>query len=318
MAGRCLNDIETVGVLTNSARPAIESLQEHGLGFDHLDGTPQQCLEGGRSRPRILHAVGEGTGLAILRALVSKVRTVTKIDCKEKAEAIELRITNGCVSGVQLENEDGTREALCASAVVLASGDRGGLFEWSTNPAESDGSELALEMRAGSRQPLVSEPDRGAGPVLVNKAGQLLMYGQRALEGWPPPEVVARCIIQVRIDVRETVLHAPWIGRTWLECLPTVFAACVGTGIDPRLEPIPIVPAAHFHMRGISTDTDGRTSRPRLFVVGEVACNRVHGANALGRTRIGRHCRRTTQCGRHSQRYWRRKAERYFRGGTAE
>jgi hypothetical protein len=40
-------------------------------------------------------------------------------------------------------------------------------------------------------------------------------------------------------------------------------------------------PAAHFHMRGLATDADGRTSVPGLFAAGEVACNGVHGANRL-------------------------------------
>jgi L-aspartate oxidase len=52
-------------------------------------------------------------------------------------------------------------------------------------------------------------------------------------------------------------------------------------GIDPRVQPIPVAPAAHFHMGGISVDADGRSSLPGLHAVGEVACNGVHGANRL-------------------------------------
>ena len=60
-----------------------------------------------------------------------------------------------------------------------------------------------------------------------------------------------------------------------------MFAACLGGGLDPRRQPIPIAPAAHYHMGGIWTDADGQTSLPGLYAVGECAATGVHGANRL-------------------------------------
>src|SRR6185312_11709926 len=52
-------------------------------------------------------------------------------------------------------------------------------------------------------------------------------------------------------------------------------------GIDPRVDLIPVTPAAHYMMGGVATDLCGRSSLPRLYAVGEVARTGVHGANRL-------------------------------------
>jgi L-aspartate oxidase len=71
------------------------------------------------------------------------------------------------------------------------------------------------------------------------------------------------------------------IGAHFPAEFPAVFAACMEAGIDPRVQPIPVAPAAHYHMGGIVTDADGRTSLPGLFAAGECASTGVHGANRL-------------------------------------
>ena len=52
-------------------------------------------------------------------------------------------------------------------------------------------------------------------------------------------------------------------------------------GVDPRIQPIPVAPAAHYHMGGVATDAFGATSLEGLFAAGECACTGVHGANRL-------------------------------------
>ena len=62
---------------------------------------------------------------------------------------------------------------------------------------------------------------------------------------------------------------------------PTILARCRELGLRPTLEPIPVAPAAHYWMGGVSTDLEAATNLPGLYAVGEVACTGVHGANRL-------------------------------------
>ena len=77
------------------------------------------------------------------------------------------------------------------------------------------------------------------------------------------------------LDCREA------IGANFAQEFPTVYAACREEGIDPATQPIPVAPAAHYHMGGIATDTRGRSSLEGLWAVGECASTGLHGANRL-------------------------------------
>jgi len=60
-----------------------------------------------------------------------------------------------------------------------------------------------------------------------------------------------------------------------------VFRFCTEAGIDPRIQNIPVTPAAHYHMGGIAVDEWGRTSLENLWACGETSATGVHGANRL-------------------------------------
>ena len=64
---------------------------------------------------------------------------------------------------------------------------------------------------------------------------------------------------------------------------PNIYQHCLAEGYDVTKDWIPVVPAQHYFMGGIWVDGDSRTSRERLFAVGETSCNGVHGANRLAR-----------------------------------
>jgi L-aspartate oxidase len=97
-----------------------------------------------------------------------------------------------------------------------------------------------------------------------------------------PRDVVARAIHAEREAGRGAFLDArEAVGAAFPEAFPAVFAACLAGGIDPRIEPIPVAPACHYHMGGIATDAEGATSLEGLHAVGECASTGVHGANRL-------------------------------------
>ena len=70
------------------------------------------------------------------------------------------------------------------------------------------------------------------------------------------------------------------LGDEFAQRFPTVYESCMAAGIDPAIQPIPVAPAAHYHMGGI-----GRPARPHLdrglWAGGEVSSTGAHGANRL-------------------------------------
>jgi L-aspartate oxidase len=71
------------------------------------------------------------------------------------------------------------------------------------------------------------------------------------------------------------------LGSAFAEHFPAIAAACAAAGVDPARQPIPVRPAAHYHMGGIAVDLQGRSTLPGLWACGEVAGTGLHGANRL-------------------------------------
>ena len=130
--------------------------------------------------------------------------------------------------------------------------------------------------------PLITEALRGEGATLVDASGRRFMPALHPDAELAPRDVVARGIWseldhgrQVFLDAREAV------GEDFERRFPTVYALCQAHGLDPRLSPIPVVPAAHYFMGGVEVDAHGRSSLQGLWACGEVTSSGVHGANRL-------------------------------------
>lgn len=329
-AGAGHNDAARVRELAAAAPAAIAWLQAQGVVFDHDGDGLALGREGGHGVARIVHAGGDRTGALVTAALLARARAAPHIEWRGDADVDALLMRGDHVAGVRASDPAGRTELIEAEAVVLATGGLGALFAHTTNPAGSAGAGLALGMAAGARPrdlefvqfhptalatcaptlPLITEALRGAGARLRDGQGRALMAGLHVLGDLAPRDVVARRVWQARRE-GPVWLDATVLAPGWHDHFPAVMAACLAHGIDPRTAPIPVTPAAHFHMGGIATDADGRTSVPGLYAVGEVACNGVHGANRLASNsllegvvygrRLGGHLARhapTARCGR--------------------
>jgi L-aspartate oxidase len=303
-AGAGISDRKIVEILTGDAPARIEELLELGAAFDRTEGGELALgREAAHQRRRIVKAGGDATGHEILKTLIEAVRVHPSIEVVEEATAVDLIAEGGGVAGVYArDNATGERLAFRARAVVLATGGMGRLYRYTTNPVEATGDGIAMAARAGALladmefvqfhptalaigrdpMPLVTEAVRGEGAILVNDLGERFMVGLHPDAELAPRDIVARAIFEQLQHGRTVGLDArSAIGAKFPTAFPTVFGFCIAAGIDPRVQNIPVAPAAHYHMGGIAVDEWGRTTLANLWACGETSATGVHGANRL-------------------------------------
>ncbi|WP_158811412.1 L-aspartate oxidase [Beijerinckia sp. L45] len=300
-AGDGLCDAAAAQRILAGAADAIDTLVKIGTRFDRdAAGVLRLGLEAAHGRRRIVHASGDSTGREIMRAVVAAVRACPSITVLEGVDARRLLTADGAVTGV-LAARNNEAITIATRQVVMATGGIGGLFLRSTNPAGCFGQGLAMAARAGAALAdlefvqfhptaldtpgtpvaLVSEAVRGEGAILVDETGRRFMADVPGAE-LAPRDVVARALWSELADGHQTFIDAR--GRVpggFAAHFPTVTALCHAHGIDPDREPIPVRPAAHYHMGGIAVDAEGRSTIAGLWACGEVSRTGLHGANRL-------------------------------------
>lgn len=302
-AGAGLVDPAMARILAEEGPEAVRRLAALGAPFDrNADGQFATSLEAAHSRSRVARVKGDQAGRAIMDAVIKAALSARHIkvrpDCRLRGL---LQDSHGRVLGV-LAEEAGQPIEILAPATILATGGIGGLYAVTTTPPELKGEGLALAAVAGATiadpefvqfhptaidigrdpAPLATEALRGEGAKLVNGDGAAFMRRYHPDAELAPRDVVARAIHAEREAGRGAFLDArEAVGAHFPEEFPAVFAACLSGGVDPRIQPIPVAPACHYHMGGVVTDADGRTNLPGLFAAGECASTGVHGANRL-------------------------------------
>ena len=205
----------------------------------------------------------------------------------------------------------------------MATGGVGFLYSSTTNPSIATGDVVAMAFRAGagikdiefiqfhptslvnddSKPFLITEAMRGKGAVLMmesdyrkwklskNKSPEdfsfMWKYCDKGSLG--TRDVVARAIDSElkKTGDRNALLITEHLKRNELiEEFPNIDEKLFSYGIKLGIDPIPIIPAAHYMVGGIDVDSSGKvklesSTMPGLYAIGEVARTGLHGANRL-------------------------------------
>lgn len=305
-AGAGTVDADVAAIVTDEARDHILDLTSLGTPFDRTeDGKYVLSREAAHSFARVVRVKGDQAGAEIMAALIDQAHQTPSIQVLEGTMAVELDVKDGAVTGVAIQDSDETRSdpiMLRGSAYLLAGGGSGGLYAITTNPPRIRGQVIGMAARAGAviadaefvqfhptamdvgedPAPLATEALRGEGAVLINKTGERFMQAVHPDAELAPRDIVARAIFaehqagnRPMLDTREA------LGDEIKTNFPSVAEYCARNGIDPTKEPIPVAPAAHYHMGGIATDKNGQASLQNLWVCGEASSTGLHGANRL-------------------------------------
>lgn len=304
-AGDGIVDEAIARLMASEAAARVHDLLEYGVPFDRdLEGRLQVSREAAHSESRIVRVRGDMAGRAIMQALVRAVEATPSIRLLEGYVAEDITTARGAVTGVIARPDAGrgAKTRLAASTIVLATGGIGHLYAVTTNPSEARGEGIGMAARAGAMMadmefvqfhptaldvdkdpaPLATEALRGHGATLVNRMGERFMLKIDPAGELAPRDVVARGIYaEVRSGRGAWLDCTSAVGAAFPEEFPTVYKYCRDAGIDPVTQPIPVVPAAHYFMGGILTDSNGRTSIDGLWACGECTSTGAHGANRL-------------------------------------
>ncbi len=290
---------DAVAALTAGGPEAIERLVRLGAEFDRdEDGDLLLGREGGHHERRIVHADGDATGAEVMRALTQALEAADSVE-QIDGRVVDLARSGDRVVGV-LTVEGKRRTVYTAPAVILATGGAGRIYSRTTNPPGVTGDGIMIAARAGARltdlefvqfhptalhagkdpMPLLTEALRGEGARLVDASGRRFMDQYHPMAELAPRDIVARAIFWQYDHGSSAYLDARSIINVH-ERFPTVTAHALSVDLDPTDSLLPVSPAAHYYMGGIDADTNGRTSVPGLWAVGECASTGVHGANRL-------------------------------------
>jgi succinate dehydrogenase / fumarate reductase flavoprotein subunit len=216
---------------------------------------------------------------------------------------------------VAYELATGELHVFQAKAVIFATGGFGKIYKTTSNAHTLTGDGVGIIWRKGlpledmeffQFHPtglaglgiLLTEGARGEGAILRNADGERFMERYApTIKDLAPRDIVSRCMVQEVAEGRGAgplkdyvLLDCTHLGAEVLEKkLPdiTEFARTY-LGVDPVVEPVPVMPTAHYAMGGIPTNvraevlSDNDTVVPGLYAAGECACVSVHGSNRLG------------------------------------
>ena len=325
--GDYLVDQDAAEILAKEAIDAVIDLENMGLPFNRTpEGKIDQRRFGGhtadhgKSPVRRACYAADRTGHMILQTLFQNCVKLG-INFFNEFYALDLITVKDeqgktQVAGVvAYELATGDLHVFHSKAVIFATGGFGKIYKTTSNAHTLTGDGVGIVWRKGlpledveffQFHPtglaglgiLLTEGARGEGAILRNASGERFMERYApTIKDLAPRDIVARCMVKEVLEGRGAgpnkdyvYLDCTHLGAEVLETtLPdiTEFARTY-LGVDPVVEPVPVMPTAHYAMGGIPTNTagevlaDNETVVPGLYAAGECACVSVHGANRLG------------------------------------
>ncbi len=301
-----LADENVIVKVVNEAKNIINDLESFGVNFDkNDDGSFDLGLEAAHSSNRIVRSKGDSSGIEIMRGLIEKVHDSNNITVLENVSIDSIMSENNTIHGVigrlAQDNIPDNHVIIECSNVVLATGGLGGIFANTTNPRSSYGEGIALAAQAGAvltdmefiqfhptgldfgldPTPLATEAIRGDGAYLVNQNEERFMLGVHPENELAPRDLVAQNLFKQIEQGNSVFLDCRKVSSVFETKYPQVASYCQAAGLNPKKDLLPILPVAHYHIGGVKTDLEGKTSIEGLWCCGEVAATGIHGANRL-------------------------------------
>ncbi|MCK5727345.1 MAG: L-aspartate oxidase [Thiotrichaceae bacterium] len=315
-AGAGLCHPTTVKHVVEKGPEAIHWLEEIGVPFtrkDNNDGDSKLHLtrEGGHSHRRVAHAA-DASGRAIETSLLSVAKSQSNISLLDYHIAIDFITSqrlgiegqNKCLGAYVLDIKSQKIKTFTAQFSVIATGGCSKVYLYTSNPDGSNGDGVAMAWRAGCRianmefmqfhptclyhphakSQLITEAVRGEGGKLRLANGYRFMKDYDPRAELAPRDIVARAIDN---EMKKGGLDSVFLDISHrskafiIEHFPNVYKNCLKFGYDMAVEPVPVVPAAHYTCGGIMTDLEGRTDIDQLYCIGEAAFTGLHGANRM-------------------------------------
>jgi succinate dehydrogenase / fumarate reductase flavoprotein subunit len=324
--GDYLVDQDAAEILAREAIDAVLDLENMGLPFNRTpDGKIDQRRFGGHTRDhgkapvrRSCYAA-DRTGHMILQTLFQNCVKLG-VEFYNEFYVLDLLLTDvkgkSTAAGVvAYELSTGDIHVFNATSVIFATGGFGKMYKTTSNAHTLTGDGVGIAWRKGipledmeffQFHPtglaglgiLLTEGARGEGAILRNASGERFMERYApTIKDLAPRDIISRCMVQEVAEGRGAgpnkdyvLLDCTHLGAEVLETkLPdiTEFARTY-LGVDPVVEPVPVMPTAHYAMGGIPTTVnaevllDNTTVIPGLYAAGECACVSVHGSNRLG------------------------------------
>jgi fumarate reductase (CoM/CoB) subunit A len=298
-AGRFLNNQELVEILADSPIHQVRDLEQLGIHFVRKNGDLEVDTAPGHSYPRWLTVDNKGLGFTLplrVKAEASGVKFLEGLFVTKLISAGEIQ---GAI-GIDLK---GVLHIIEAKAVILATGGLGQLYSNTTTAARASGDGYALAYETGvplqdmemvQFYPTALSLGATKSVVLHEFALDQLSAVIRNREG---EDVLAKYglhdpVIRTRDRISRAMMTELVAGRGINGALFLDLSKAAGDAdkikktlpkraLQCDLSKVPVAPAAHFHMGGVSIDRDCKTGVAGFFAVGEVSGG-VHGANRLG------------------------------------